>query len=75
MIVKSTFRKHLYEKIMSAMKICDFGNVIDMRLYIDNGNGNFLDSGIFSIFETDELYEQVKNLDADWFIDYYENIA
>ena len=75
MIAKSTFRKHLYEKIMSAMKVCDDGNVIDMRLYIDNGNANFLDSGIFSIFETDELYEQVKNLDADWFIDFYENIA
>ena len=75
MIVKSTFRKHLYEKIMSAMKVCDFDNVIDMRLYVNNGNGNFLGSGIFSIFETDELYEQVKNLDADWFIDFYENIA
>ena len=40
MIVKSTFRKHLYEKIMSAMKVCDFGNVIDMRLYIDNGKSH-----------------------------------
>lgn len=74
MIVKSTFRKHLYEKIMSAMKVCDSGNVIDMRLYIDR-NRNFLNSGIFSIFETNELYEQVKNLDADWYIDFYENIV
>lgn len=67
---KSVFYNKLYTKIMGAMKICDEGNVIDMRLY---KNDSCLSSGIYSIFDADALYEEVKDCD-NWFVDFYENI-
>ena len=67
---KSVFYNKLYTKIMDAMKICDEGNVIDMRLY---KNDSCYSSGEYSIFEADALYEEVKDCDI-WFVDFYENI-
>lgn len=67
---KSVFYNKLYSKIMDAMKICDEGNVIDMRLY---KNDSCLSSGEYSIFEVDALYEEIKDCD-NWFVDFYENI-
>ena len=67
---KSVFYNKLYTKIMDAMKICDEGNVIDMRLY---KNESCYSSGEYSIFEVDALYEEIKDCD-NWFIDFYENI-
>lgn len=67
---KSEFHKKLYVKIMDAMKICDEGNVIDMRLFINENN---LCDGEYTIFEIDNLYDKVKDCRV-WFIDFYENI-
>lgn len=67
---KYCFYNKLYSKIMDAMKICDEGNVIDMRLY---KNDSCMSSGEYSIFEVDALYEEIKDCDK-WFIDFYENI-
>ena len=67
---KSVFYNKLYPKIMDAMKICDEGNVIDMRLY---KNDSCMSSGEYSIFEVDALYEEIKDCDK-WFVDFFENI-
>ena len=67
---KSVFYNKLYSKIMDAMKICDEGNVIDMRLY---KNDSCMSSGEYSIFDADALYEEIKDCD-NWFVDFYENI-
>lgn len=67
---KYFFYNKLYPKIMDAMKICDEGNVIDMRLY---KNDSCMSSGEYSIFEVDALYEEIKDCD-NWFVDFYENI-
>ena len=67
---KSVFYNKLYTKIMDAMKICDEGNVIDMRLY---KNDSCYSSGVYSIFDADALYEEIKDCD-NWFVDFYENI-
>ena len=67
---KYVFYNKLYPKIMDAMKICDEGNVIDMRLY---KNDSCMSSGEYSIFEVDALYEEIKDCD-NWFVDFYENI-
>lgn len=67
---KYCFYNKLYPKIMDAMKICDEGNVIDMRLY---KNDSCMSSGEYSIFEVDALYEEIKDCD-NWFVDFYENI-
>lgn len=68
---KSYFLSKLYVKIMDAMKLCDKGNVIDMRLYFD---GEDCCHNIYSIYEVDALYECIKNSAKKWFIDFYENI-
>ena len=70
MIDKKEFFAKLYEKITDAIKQCDEGNVIDLRLY---KNGNCLGDGIYSIFEGEELYNEVKDC-KEWFVDFYENI-
>lgn len=70
MISKTDFTNELYKKIVTALQKCDENNVIDMRLYIDDNNCN---AGIYSIFEVNELYEEVKKYPC-WFIDFYENI-
>lgn len=67
---KYFFYNKLYPKIMDAMKICDEGNVIDMRLY---KNDSCMSSGEYSIFEVDALYEEIKDCDK-WFVDFFENI-
>ena len=66
---KYVFYNKLYPKIMDAMKICDEGNVIDMRLY---KNDSCMSSGEYSIFDADALYEEIKDCD-NWFVDFYEN--
>jgi hypothetical protein len=70
MIDKKEFFTKLYEKITDAIKQCDEGNIIDMRLF---KNGNCLGDGVFSIFEGEELYNEVKDC-KEWFVDFYENI-
>lgn len=70
MIDKKEFFAKLYEKITDAIKQCDEGNVIDLRLF---KNGNCLGDGVFSIFEGEELYNEVKDC-KEWFVDFYENI-
>ena len=70
MIDKKEFFKKLYEKITDAIKQCDEGNVIDLRLFKNN---NCLGDGEFSIFEGKELYDEVKDC-KEWFVDFYENI-
>ena len=70
MIDKKEFFKKLYEKITDAIKQCDEGNVIDLRLFKNN---NCLGDGEFSIFEGEELYNEVKDC-KEWFVDFYENI-
>lgn len=70
MIDKKEFFKKLYEKITDAIKQCDEGNVIDLRLFKNN---NHLGDGEFSIFEGEELYNEVKDC-KEWFVDFYENI-
>ena len=70
MIDKKVFFTKLYEKITDAIKQCDEGNVIDLRLFKNN---NCLGDGVFSIFEGEELYNDVKDCDT-WFVDFYENI-
>lgn len=70
MIDKKEFFSKLYETITDAIKQCDEGNVIDLRLF---KNGNCLGDGVFSIFEGEELYNAVKDCN-EWFVDFYENI-
>ena len=70
MIDKNVFFAKLYEKITDAIKQCDEGNVIDLRLFKNN---NCLGDGEFSIFEGKELYDEVKDC-KEWFVDFYENI-
>ena len=70
MIDKKEFFAKLYESISDAIKQCDEGNVIDLRLF---KNGNNLGDGVFSIFEGEELYNAVKDC-KEWFVDFYENI-
>ena len=70
MIDRKEFFKKLYEKITDAIKQCDEGNVIDLRLFKNN---NCLGDGEFSIFEGEELYNEVKDC-KEWFVDFYENI-
>ena len=69
-IKKTDFNNKLYVKIMEAMKQCDEGNVIDMRLFINENN---LCDGEYTIFEIDNLYDTIKDCEV-WFIDFYENI-
>ena len=70
MIDRKEFFKKLYEKITDAIKQCDEGNVIDLRLFKNN---NHLGDGEFSIFEGEKLYNEVKDC-KEWFVDFYENI-
>ena len=70
MIDRKDFFKKLYEKITDAIKQCDEGNVIDLRLFKNN---NCLGDGEFSIFEGEALYNEVKDC-KEWFVDFYENI-
>ena len=70
MIDKNVFFAKLYEKITDAIKQCDEGNVIDLRLFKNN---NCLGDGEFSIFEGEALYNEVKDC-KEWFVDFYENI-
>ena len=70
MIDRKEFFKKLYEKITDAIKQCDEGNVIDLRLFKNN---NHLGDGEFSIFEGEALYNEVKDC-KEWFVDFYENI-
>ena len=70
MIDRKEFFTKLYETITDAIKQCDEGNVIDLRLF---KNGNCLGDGVFSIFEGEELYNEVKDC-KEWFVDFYENI-
>lgn len=70
MIDKKEFFNKLYEKITDAIKQCDEGDVIDLRLFKNN---NCLGDGEFSIFEGEELYNEVKDC-KEWFVDFYENI-
>ena len=70
MIDKKEFLTKLYEKITDAIKQCDEGDVIDLRLFKNN---NCLGDGEFSIFEGEELYNEVKD-SKEWFVDFYENI-
>ena len=70
MIDRKEFFKKLYERITDAIKQCDEGNVIDLRLFKNN---NHLGDGEFSIFEGEELYNEVKDC-KEWFVDFYENI-
>ena len=70
MIDKNVFFAKLYEKITDAIKQCDEGDVIDLRLFKNN---NCLGDGEFSIFEGEELYNEVKDC-KEWFVDFYENI-
>ena len=58
MIDKKEFFTKLYEKITDAIKQCDEGNVIDLRLFKNNNN---LGDGVFSIFEGEELYNEVMD--------------
>ena len=70
MIDKKEFFTKLYEKITDAIKQCDEGDIIDLRLFKNN---NHLGDGEFSIFEGEELYNEVKDC-KEWFVDFYENI-
>ena len=70
MIDRKEFFNKLYEKITYAIKQCDEGDVIDLRLFKNN---NHLGDGEFSIFEGEELYNEVKDC-KEWFVDFYENI-
>ena len=70
MIDKKEFFTKLYEKITDAIKQCDEGDVIDLRLFKNN---NCLGDGEFSIFEGEELYNEVKDC-KEWFVDFYESI-
>ena len=70
MIDRKEFFKKLYEKITDAIKQCDEGNIIDLRLFKNN---NCLGDGEFSIFEGEALYNEVKDC-KEWFVDFYENI-
>ena len=70
MIDKKEFFTKLYEKITDAIKQCDEGDIIDLRLFKNN---NCLGDGEFSIFEGEELYNEVKDC-KEWFVDFDENI-
>ena len=70
MIDRKEFFKKLYEKITDAIKQCDEGDIIDLRLFKNN---NHLGDGEFSVFEGEQLYNEVKDC-KEWFVDFYENI-
>lgn len=70
MIDRKEFFTKLYEKITDAIKQCNEGNVIDLRLFKNN---NCLGDGEFSVFEGEQLYNEVKDC-KEWFVDFYENI-
>lgn len=60
----------LDSKINRALKEKDAQNVVDLRLYIND----ICTGDIFSIKEKEEIYNSVKDIKKDWFIDFYENI-
>jgi hypothetical protein len=60
----------LDSKINRALKEKDAQNVVDLRLYTDDD----ICTNIFSIKDKEEIYNSVKGLRKDWFIDFYENI-
>jgi hypothetical protein len=60
----------LDSKINRALKEKDAQNVVDLRLYIND----ICTGDIFSINEKEEIYNSVKDIKKDWFIDFYENI-
>lgn len=70
MITKEKFTNELYKKIVKAMQKCEEDSSIDMRLYT---NSKHVCEGIYSIFDIDALYEEIKK-HKEWFIDFYENI-
>ena len=70
MIDREEFFFLLYERITDAIKQCDNNSVIDLRLFKNN---NHLGDGVFSIFEGEKLYNEVKDC-KEWFVDFYENI-
>jgi hypothetical protein len=65
---KEVFKRKLQEKIAIAERLADRGNVIDLRVYIND----CLD-GVYETSEIDELYSRLVNFN-DWFIDIYENL-
>lgn len=68
---KQTFVKIVIEKFVSAnTKLDSPRNVIDMRLYI---GGSVICSGVYNIWDLDDLWNKVKDEEEDWFIDFYEN--
>lgn len=60
----------LDSKINRALKERNGQNVVDLRLYTDDD----ICTNIFSIKDKEEIYNSVKGLRKDWFIDFYENI-
>jgi hypothetical protein len=60
----------LDSKINRALKERNGQNVVDLRLYIND----ICTGDIFSINEKEEIYNSVKDIKKDWFIDFYENI-
>lgn len=59
----------LDSKINRALKERNALNVVDLRLYI-----NDVCTDIFSIKDKEKIYNSVKDIKKDWFIDFYENI-
>lgn len=60
----------LDSKINRALKERNAQNIVDLRLYIEDD----ICTGIFSIKDKEEIYNSVKDVKKDWFIDFYENI-
>lgn len=60
----------LVSKINRVLKERNALNVVDLRLYIND----VCTGDIFSIKEKEEIYNSVKDIKKDWFIDFYENI-
>lgn len=65
---KEVFKRKLQEKIVIAERLADRGNIIDLRVYVND----CLD-GVYETSEVDELYNRLVNFN-NWFIDIYENL-
>ena len=70
MFTKNNFYSLLAKKIVKALISSSKDSVVDLRLF----KGNDITPDIYSVSELTDLYNDIKEYDGEWFIDFYENI-
>ena len=70
MFTEKNFYSLLSKKIAKALNFSSNDSVVDLRLF----KGNDITPDIYSVSELTDLYNDIKDYDGEWFIDFYENI-